>query len=281
MARGKLKLSIGPDKPTKRILQMVREWPKRTKAMMSEFTYDAAEDTRKQILQRLPTGKEYKDYRDQLQVAEIQGLSSGETGHVLHVPIKSSKVTKSDARSTLLYVTAKKANKTVSAKIGVLEKFGPWPIDLLPFKPAIKDAKTISRRVSQKEVDQIRKGLEKKRSKWMSALTAAGAADKKSERKIKSAKRLQAVPDVAFTALRLEFGMGGTRAKAHCRPALSELIRNTIPKATKKVGKFDKAMTDPKNTDWMSWPSHSKGRIRVPELKSFSEFQDKLGIKVT
>ncbi len=272
--KAKPSLSFGFTKQSQPFLRMIRDWPKRAKAVQSEFTHDAAEDVRKGILAKLPTGAEYRDYRKNLQVGSVAGMPSGQAAHILYVPHKVKSVKKIDAKNTLLYVYPKGGMKRPSPQAEVLAKFGPWPVDLLPYRPPASEARLISRRVSEGEITAIRQRLVRKRSVWSRALSEAGSKKKN----IRIDKKLKTIPDIAFSALRLEFGMGG-KPRAHWRPSILDLARNTIPKGAKKKNKFDKAMADPLNTDWLGWPSRTKSRIRVKDLTDFKGFQDRLGLK--
>jgi len=91
-------------------------------------------------------------------------------------------------------------------------------------------------------------------------------------------KNLKGVPDLVFTALRLEFGQGNFKPKPHWRPALWTLKRAGLPKLLKDPN-FAKTVCDPNFKGWMSWPKKTSKRISAKVAKSFVPFQKKLGIK--
>lgn len=272
MAKRGPTMMFGPTKDAVRVLRMVKEWPKRTKAMQAQFSYDAAEEVKKGILSRLPSSPEFKEYREGLDVARVDMGAAG-PAHVLQAKSKKKTLRKNDASSTLVYIQPKGKNKTVSDKVKMLARYSPWPMELLPFKPSKSDARVISRRVRPGEVIARTKRLDRRKTQWQAAAGAAGV------RKRGKMGRIRAMPDLGFTALRAEFGLGGSKGAAHWRPSLLEYVYRTIPQRAKKKSKFDKAMSEPKNTEWLSWPTRSKNRLSKDDLKSFKGFQDKLGLK--
>lgn len=280
MAKRGFSISVKPDRHTEDYFRMIQEWPQRTKALMGQFTYDAAEDVKKGILARLPTTGEAKDYRKGLQVAQVDGLSGNAQGHALFVFTKSKRVKKSDRKNTLIYIKVSKKLKRPSARVVALEKYGPWPIDMLPFKPSSAEAKTISRKVRPSEVTSRRKTMTRTRKMWRGALVKAGVSDKQAKRSPKLSKQLRAVPDLAFTALRMEFGVGGQKTRAHWRPSLLELMRVRIPTQARKRTQYDRVMADPKAKMWLGWPKRTRERLRAGQMGQFKDFQDRLGLRV-
>lgn len=261
------------------MMLLVKSWPKRTEAMKAEFTREAAESTRKDLLQRLPTGALSKAYKKGLKTSEVTGTTRGAKAHALHLEVKASRVNSSDATKTVFDIKQKLGPMRPSKAVLVLQKYNPWTLDTLPFKPSDKVARVLKRSATDREVDRIRKARKRDQPRWRAELAVAGAASLKT--KAGTHKEMKAVPDIAHDALREEFSLGGVGGKAHWRPALIKLARKTIPKQASQKGKFDKVMSDPHNKDWLGWPGSSKGKkIPLKYLDRFKGFQDKLGLNM-
>jgi hypothetical protein len=280
MARAPFSISIGPSPKAKEVLNMVNlTWTKRAKAMQAQMTYDAAESTRKTILSKLPTGREFRDYRKKLRVSKVEGVAGG-YAHSVHVPVSPREVHKNDSASHVLYVRVKENAKGPRRKLYVLQRHSPWTVDTLPFKPSSGDAVVVKRKVREDEVERIRRARQKDRPKWRAGLAAAGAAERMGKSKTRTGKKLRAVPDVAFSALRLEFGMGGDKGKAHWRPSILNFMRSELPQISRMPkSKYVRIMTEPKNRDWLAMPTKTRSRVPASEIKNHSEFQDRLGLK--
>lgn len=280
MAKGFVNINVGPTKETKRLLEMVRHYPERIKAVRAEFTREVAEDVLGRVKRSIPSSRDYKDYKDSLRVSQVKRMSGVEDVYTVDAAPGTKKTEQLSPKNTILIVKPKMGAKGALGKIRILQKHNPWTADTIPFYPSVADALVISRKVRPQEVAHIRNKRNRDSSKWRSELASVGAAERKTGRITRTARSGKSVPDVAFQALRLEFGMGGSKARAHWRPAILEMTRRTLPKKFKKRTKFDKAMSDPRNVEWVSWPKRTGSTLQEGDVRRFKEFQDKLGLRM-
>lgn len=280
MAKGFLQFKVGPDKDTKRVLSMVREYPKRIKAVRGEFTREVAEEVKNDLVRAIPKTSTFKDYREGLRVSKVGRFPGVDDVFTVDVPSNKKSAKNVDPKVTIFLISPKPRARGSLGKIKVLQQYGPWTSDTLPFYPAESEAVIITRRVTRKEAASIRNKRNRDAPKWKAALASAGAVERKSGRKTLTSKQGTMVPDVAFQALRMEFGIGGQTSKAHWRPTILNIARRKLPKLFKKRTKYDKVMSEPQNVDWLTWPKREKSQLSAREVNNFKEFQDRLGLRM-
>ena len=86
--------------------------------------------------------------------------------------------------------------------------------------------------------------------------------------------------DTVLQAKRLEFGIGGEPARAAWRPTLVGLVRRDAKKCMGKKEQIAKAMTDYRFRDWVDWPTKTKTKIKMNDMRKFVGWRDLLGLKV-
>jgi hypothetical protein len=91
-------------------------------------------------------------------------------------------------------------------------------------------------------------------------------------------KGVRAVPDVAFEALRLEFGLGGIKGRPHWRPVLRKFAGIGILGFAETRKNWELTMMDPSFKGWKSLPSAPQ--ISASKLRDFQKFQQMVNIRV-
>jgi hypothetical protein len=264
------------DDYTKAVVRMLeQDFKQRLQHWQKQVVYKSAEYTRDRVLAGIPATSEYKLYRDSLEVARITGMDKLGSGYSVRVPIKKRKAKGIDPAKSLLYV---KPTRTLSRKrrtIQILAEHSPWTIDTLPFWPSRKDAKVIVRRASAKEVTEISKKLKRTgKLTWKKALSKAGLRPT-----LKLPRDAKIVPDLAFSAIRLEFGQGGTQPKPHWRPSIRSLVTEMLPRLDNS-SELRTMLLAPTSKGWKNWPTRTKGSISSRMAESYIPFMKRLRVKV-
>lgn len=263
-----------PVKTRRMLMMMKKELPKRAEAMQRYFVYQMAEQLRVGVQKRLPSGAEYAALRDSFEV--VRGNSVEPIYAVRSAPVEEA-ASKLDAKKTVIYVKAKTAaGFRIPPDVLVLEAYSPWTLDTLPFRPSARHATFVHRRVSEREVDRVRKARIREKPKWRRELFAKGAREKGSSRKL-DLSRVRSVPDTAFSSLNLEFGMG-TKSAPHWRPALAGIRRGMAAKKVTESVPYQRALSDPKFRAWRQWKRLGETKVALSELAKYQAFQDRLGL---
>lgn len=253
------------------LIQMTgEEAPQRVKAVLRDFTLILAEFTLKTILARIPSTPENGLYRAALGVARVTGQDMGTAAHAVRVDKRSRKVTQVDAAKVVLYIRRRRKARKVSPEVVVLENYNPWTMDTLPFMPKRTEVRVISRVLSEGEVKKISEDRQQDAPKWKRDLAQVGVRNFRKRR----SPGFQTVPDVAFEALRLEFGLGGRQARPHWRPAIQAAKGIGLKKATSHP-RVERTLTDPEYRDWVI-PLQAP-TIPSTEAKQFEKFIKTLG----
>ena len=251
-------------------MRLARAWPRRTKALRRGVAFEAAKRTQAALLEKIPVGPEWDEYRESLDVVEVAG------------DIPDSFALRSKAReremqresdTTLLFVRSRKRLKRPDPGVLVLQKYNPWTSDTLPFEPKSTDAVVIARKASAGDVLKVSKRRRREQFKWRAELSREGVATNR-----RSTKPSKVVSDIVNSAVQLEFGLG-MDPKPHWRPALSEL-RDRVPKRLGRNPKITKLFSDPSFNGWKRWEGiETQEKIRPSDARKFMGFQRKLGIK--
>jgi hypothetical protein len=197
--------------------EMRDEWPKRLITGRALVVLDAAKIISETIT-RIDPDVNGLDYVKNLRVAVVSGVSETEAV-ALYYKSSTREIDLSDEddlNSVLFFATTKDS----PAWVNVMRKYHPWPAGLVPAKARKGTAKVISRRVSSREIQSISSKFYKNKSSIESELRGAGLGG--AEIGNKGGDGTQVVDDIAYLALRAEFGMipGG---KPHWRPALKNM----------------------------------------------------------
>jgi hypothetical protein len=242
--------------------------------------YLAAVHIHEQLLERIPGNDDWAAYRSSLQLARIIGSPKGVTSYALRIAPHARRVKKTDIDRTVLYVQRNRRMRRVKPEIVVLEKFNPWTVQTLPFTPRRSQALIVSRKVTKREAEKVAKDREKDRRKWSKALAHHGRREVKKDQRLDIPKKVHALPDIAFEALRLEFGLGGVKGSPHWRPALRQFLAFGLRSLLKQDHQIKRILKDSKYRAWKRLPPRVRHSVRMTEVKNYLPFQKKLGIHV-
>jgi hypothetical protein len=276
MSKKGFQVSIKENRSSKNLSKVMNQWPARSAHLQKLLPYLAAEYVLEKINDNLPKGSDYDAYRSSLEVVQVVGLPRGMGGYAIRVNKRARKVREVDVPLTIVYVRANRKLRRIPKAIKILEKYSPWTVQTLPFQPKRSEALVISRRVSRREVEKVGKARLKDRPAWRKALDKTGRREISKDKQLNIPKKVNALPDVAFEAIRLEFGAGGMKAQPHWKPALRELVSTGMKHMLRSDHRIKRSYLSAGYTQWKHWPPR-KHKIRLLELKTFLPFQKKLG----
>jgi hypothetical protein len=255
--------------------RFVGEWEKRVGAVREQLTYQAAKELEEEVRRRMPGGGAWRRYRQSLQTVKVTGTGPRESAYAVRVNPKARAVKRMDAPRTVLYVRPK--GRFPRPEIAVLAEFSPWTLDTIPFTPSPASAVLISRRVRMDEVIEVARLRREEQSEWRKRLELAGYQAPR-KKLLTVSRRLKAIPDVAFEAIRLEFGLGGGRLQSHWRPALRSIVSRGIVGIIRRE-KLGRALRSG-FLGWKKWKPRPKHRISSREAQRFGGFVKRLGVRV-
>lgn len=259
--------------------ELTKEWVKRSRAVRGQFLFMSARKVHRDILGILPSDR--RDLRRSLKFQRIR-LPSIYNGYTIRSDSPGSVMTQEDATSSVIYVAAKQhIMRSVPEETLILEDYSPWTLETLPYPPDSKTADSISRRVSRREVDRVRRMRLKDRPVWMRRIRDAGL--KPAGAPFEPApKAVRTMPDVAYESLRLEFGLGDSPAKPHWRKSIVKLALRGGAGMIARRSEFVRAMTTLSYRGWESWPRKPEdGTVPVSVARAYVPFQKRLGLRVT
>ena len=258
--------------------ELVEEWQRRSQAVRSQFLYRATFKVYRDIMGVLPTDRD--DLRKSLKVQRIR-LPAVYNGYVIRSDSPGATVTEDQATSSVIYVAVKPhLMRRVPKETRILADHSPWTLETLPYPPDMKTADTISRRVSRREVDRVRRMRLKDRPVWMREIREAGL--KPAGAPFQPAPQpVRTMPDVAYESLRLEFGLGDSPTKPHWRKSISKLALRGGTGMIARRPEFIRAMTSLSFRGWEAWPRPTPdGTVPVNVARSYVPFQKRLGLRV-
>lgn len=259
-----------------KVRALVKQWPKRAKAVRKQFLYRAVYTTFEDLESFLPSGL----IRRSMGIRAVRGLPDKADGYIIRSAPRGRTVTKKEGETEVIYVSAKKnLMRKVPKETQLLEEYSPWTTDTLPYSPDTKTAEVMSRRVSRREVVRVRKMRKRDRPEWRRRMTEAGI---RFETPVFAPKprEVNAIADVAFESLRLEFGLGGEPSKPHWRKSILKLAQRGRAGMIARKREFVRAMTDKTFRGWEMWPRPPEGYVTVAEARKYVPFQKRLGIRV-
>lgn len=282
--RAALKLRSGNDwvafdEATKRRMQVILELGDRLAAVTRLVPYVGAAETYWGVLKRLPRSSQWSGYTKALAVVRVGPRTDSFSSFAVWARPQGAKVREFDADRHALYVRPKKSFAApVSKAARILHKFSPWTMETLPFSPKKNEAVVVLRRVSKREIANITKQRLKDRPEWSKQLAAVGHRQVREDRSPVEL-RTGVVRDLAFDALRLEFGYGGVKPVPHWRPALADAAQ-VVRRLFSTQSVVSAALTRPNYSAWKKWAPRTESSIKISDLKSIRKFQKQLKIRV-
>jgi len=263
------------DADAKRFLDYLSSGEDRVQFAMAQVTHEAAKGLHSALMTGLP--KSYSGLRGALRLGRVNA-SKGAVGYGVYADssgMKKTKARKVDPQTGVFYIRPKKGKLVrVPEKIRILQQFSPWTLDSMPFFPTKREGSVITRKVSEKEVLKVKELRELDRPKWQPLLVKEGIRISKNQT-IRLPPRAEVVEDVAFQALRLEFGGGDRAAKPIWRPVIRSLAKNVV--RSMLAGSAARALREP---DFRGFGGVPKGEIELSEsrLSGYNEFVKRLRV---
>lgn len=265
--------------------QSQRNWefygtlPERVRQTMPWLVYLTAERIHAGLLERIPAGKAWGTYRSLLKVVRVgpKGWKGG--AHAIIAKPKPLKDQAVDSGRTVLYVRPKRNRAVpIGKEVQVLEKHNPWTMETLPFSPKRNEAILITRRVSRGEVRRVTAKRKDDKPAWSAELAKLGVRHVRKDT-VPPELKTRTVQDVAFEALRLEFGYGGVRAVPHWRPSVKEALMSLQEEWRRSAsGPVSGMVSNPKNSRWKKAVPKVPS-IRIADLKRLDWFQKRLKLR--
>lgn len=241
---------------------------------MATATFEAARALQEDLMTKLPSGKAWAGLRSALRLGRVS-TSKGEAAYGVYADLSGlpkQKARKLDVKTTVVYIRPKRSHRVrVPEQVQVLAQFSPWTMDSLPFFPSKRHATLISKSVSDKEVDRIKAIREGDRTKWEPMLAKLGIRVKD---KLELPPKAAVVEDVAFRAIRLEFGGAEVAARPIWRPAIRSLAKGRI-QSMLLAGPAGEAITNPNFQGFRNLPSGEFG-LSEGALARYNGFQKRL-----
>lgn len=258
-------IRITPFRANRAAVKFIATLDKRFQEMGRVLAYESARYVLEEVYRRLPPGA----YRESLELVE-----AGQGVFAVHVRNKAKRVSQVDAGSTALYVRPKSPRVLrLHPEIGVLAQHSPWTMDTLPFFPSRRHAKVISREVRRSEIEHIIEDRKKDQGMWKVELERLGVRPKV---KLVIPPKARVLPDVAFEALRIEFGLAGKDSRSHWRPALRLLASQGIPRMLSPRSSVVEPVA---SFRYSAGLLPVDGSITLGEAADFGEFSKRLKVK--
>ena len=263
-----------------KLAELVKDWPERMSHVAPQLAYLSADFLRRYVRAKLPKGQNYRAYRSGLEVARVKGLQKGEYAYAVHIDMKNRLVKKVRPRKVLLEIHPKKRATRTNPEVAILEKYNPWTYDSLPFTPDPRFAFVVTKKVRPKQVSAVTEKRKRDRNKWSKELARVGVREVTKSNRVKIPKNVTFLPDLALEALKLEFGMGGTKPKPAWRTGVSSLARGGFRAFSQNPQFFGLPFVRPSYKLWRKWPSKTRHTINTVEARKYIAFQKKLGIHI-
>ena len=244
---------------------------RRMREALDRFGAWAADTAMEDVARR---GKQVKgiDY-DQLEMIDA-GSAAGTRVVAIVLPSSAMELDEDEKTSTAVYVIPR--SSTPDRPLEMLAELSPWPAAAMPFVPDKTDARLVSRAVSEQEyrarVDQMIDDKDSRETLAKLGLVGKTVPRSVAVRKLLSRRLLKSIEveeDLAWKALRVEFGIGDEPHVQHWRPALK--------KAAGPPEKMLEAMVEFLHGDERALEKYALAYARGEVTESAERFQDMLG----
>lgn len=271
-------LTVELDGASVRSWNLFGQYDERARKLQQMVPYIAAQETFRGLMGRIPSDRRWKTYRSVLRVVRIGPKEWRGGVFAVYGKPKVAGSRLIDSSRTVLYVRVKQNRVTPPGPLTrILAKFSPWTMETLPFAPKRSEALVVTRQVSKREVQRVSELRKDDEQEWMPLLRQAGVNHIRRDPTDTELKAKQ-VQDVAFEALRLEFGYGGTKPVPHWRPSVKEAVQ-VVTRLWKTKNRLTRHMLNYKDRAWKKWPPQV-GSARIADLKNMAKFQKRLRVRV-
>lgn len=210
--------------PTNKTVKLMKEisceWPKRVCDARLYFLLDVADYMVNEIQKAkvsISIDGEDKLYAEDLRIGILDD-ENDESVIAIYLDGETAEVTEEYATKTVLYFNSHMASpKWVS----VLNKYGPWPSNMVPIRVTSTHAKIISRLARGDELSALQERIFENKERIELDFLKAGAPKVNIGETINGIG-LKVFEDLGYNVLRKEFGFDGQKKRAHWRPAIQK-----------------------------------------------------------
>lgn len=221
-----------------------------------------------ELLSRVSQIKGSKSYKKRIIVAELR-RANNRSWWAIVTKAKGLHEGNYEADKTMFTVVPR-FELPEESPIKVLEKFGPFTVETMPYVPSPREAQVVAERATPDRVARVRERNYAEANVVTSQLLQLGV---EYDPRLAVYKKLKVIEDLEAMALGMEFGLvdGG---KPHWRPAIRFANRRgvTILKTDRDL---IKAMTSA-NFRRFSRMKHFRVKIKPSEVKALRRFQNKI-----
>lgn len=255
----------------KKLRGLFRNWQARQTFVLERVAFLAASFVRDEAVSKLSADPRYAAYMKSLRLVEIPAYGGKARGFGVHAYARKRTHSKREQPYVLLYVRPRRKVPITDPSVPILARFSPWTWETLPKIPPKAQAVVVAREVSQREAELWTERRNKSKRAWQQAFVQAGISTHTPRPPTESA---EAEEDVAFQALRLELGTGGSAWIPHWRPALRALRLQKLRDFLKDP-LIARAISDPAFNP--SQHSPRAAPIHGAALQQIADFQVALG----
>jgi hypothetical protein len=206
-----------------------------------------------------------KKYADDLRIGILS--ENTDNDHVaIYLDSSLAEINEEYSSKTVLYFMAHAGSPKW---VKILNRYGPWPSNMIPFKITLADAKIVSRLARRDELFDIQNRILSKSDEIERALLNAGSPIVNIGENL-NAIGLKVYEDIGYNVLRREFGFDGYKKESHWRPAIKK-TKKYADESMNKIGEYlqsgDKYIFDlPENVD----------NINLSVVKNIEYFEKKI-----
>lgn len=220
-----------------------------------------------QLLDGIDKIKGSSDYKKRLKIAELKA-SKDRSWFAIVARAETLSEERSSAKTFIIKVVNRFNLKDVRDPVKeILETYGPWTMETIPFVPFQRQAQLVIKTVDEETYLQVLMKNEQDKSK-VNEIMASMKLERMTRASVK--KGIKVVTDLTIRAMDLEFKKV-PEGKPHWRPALRYGKTQGVMKLMMDK-ELIKAMTDPKFLKWRS-KRHLRIFLTQSEYKQFEKFQ--------
>ena len=251
--------------------KLAREWPQRIRAYKRLAMLKIVREVLESLQDDAPVLEgEDKPYTNHLDIYRVRGSDTYAILHDGRVPTKH--LSDLDGETTALYV--KPPGRPIGKQGAIAQLLAPFSPFTLRSWPAVLNrspAVVVYRSVRRDEVRRIYNRNLKDQHSMKQALARVGVRFKVDEY---AAEDVEAVSDIVFQVLRLEFGLG-TRKQPHWRPGIRKGQSSAVLRWVAEQPQIVRTLSDPRYPGWRSLGMIRKV-IEARDLEELREFQERI-----
>lgn len=234
-----------------------------------EFGKKATKLFYKNLMQRISGLEGSEEYKKALILAEVRDRAHKSWWAVV-ASAKAIGDAKWDPKTSVFTVVSRFARVTDDPITDILETFGPWTVETLPFLPSPRAGQVILKTATEERVEQIKENNLRHGEAIKMKMVKHGI-DFAPRHLVY--RKLRVIRDIEAEGLRLEFGLV-KKSKPHWRPSLRWIKKDGM----KKLGNDDQLYRlwwDPRFVRYRSL-RHYRLKLTPDEVKRMEKFQEKI-----